>query len=126
MHRKTRFLVNIAWLVASPAVLAQSAFDATARGTECRATSGGSLHCIYRVGKDLEFSITAIGAPDSGVSFLRSNIKGDFYARFGIVHGCIIVTFGDGASPKAAGDYAFVSPRTGRVYRSWQECQAPG
>ena len=104
--------------------LAQSVFEAAVRGTACRQSAKGSLNCIYAVGRDLEFSITAAGEADAGISFLRSSIKGDYYARFGVLHGCIIVAQGEATTQLAPIDYAYVSPKTGRVYKSWQECQS--
>ena len=110
---------------ASPWSVAQSLFDITTRGTSCKALSDGSLFCKYEVGKDLEFSITSVGREDAGVSFLRSSIKGDYWARFGVLHGCVIVVQGEGTAQTAArADFAFVSPKNGRVYHTWQECQS--
>jgi hypothetical protein len=100
-------------------------FDATTRGTSCTSTSRGSLECRYKVGRDLEFSITAVGQSDAGISFIRSNSGGDYYARFGIQHGCVIVAYGERGlkETKTPSEFAFVSPRNGRVYRAWPECQ---
>ena len=105
--------------------LAQSAFDATVRGASCKQGPTGALNCNYKVGGDLEFSITDAGAADVGISFLRSNIKGDYYARFGPMHGCVIVAQGEATTSSAPVDFAFVSPKNGKVYRTWPECQAP-
>lgn len=105
-------------------VLAQSAFEVAVRGAACRQNTNGALNCTYTVGRDLEFSITAAGEADAGISFLRSSIKGDYYARFGVLHGCIIVAQGEATTQPAPIDYAYVSPKTGRVYKSWQECQS--
>jgi hypothetical protein len=104
-------------------VAAQSAFDATVRGTSCKALADGSLFCKYEIGKDLEFSITSVGEKDAGISFLRSSIKGDYWARFGVMHGCVIVLQGEAVSQSTALPFAFVSPKNGRVYKSWEECQ---
>lgn len=103
MHmRLAKFgVVSLASSAIATSAFAQTAFEATTRGATCRQDVGGSRYCSYKVGKDLEFSIAAVGEPDAGVSFLRSNIKGDFYARFGVQHGCIIVAAGESA-PKAA------------------------
>jgi hypothetical protein len=105
---------------------AGSVFDLTVRGASCKQNSQGSLICRYVVGSDLELSITAAGEADTGVSFLRSNIKGDYFARFGVAHGCVIVAEGGATAKVSAGpsDYAFISPKNGRVYRTWQECKA--
>lgn len=108
---------------ASPWSAAQSLFDITTRGTSCKAISDGSLFCRYEVGKDLEFSVTSVGTEDAGISFLRSNIKGDYWARFGVMHGCIIVLQGEKAARTASGEVAFVSPKNGRVYQTWEDCQ---
>jgi len=108
------------------ASLAQSTFDLTVRGTSCNATQpSGSLHCTYRVGKDLEFSITSIGEPDATIAVLRANIDGDFFLRVGMIHGCAIVAAGAKA-PKSASEPetsgALVSPVTGKVLRTWADC----
>ena len=108
---------------------AQSVYDAVVAGMSCKQAMNGPMHCVYKVGQGLEFSITAVGAEDAGISFLRSNIAADFYARFGVQHGCVIVAAGESAPTWAADpgkDFACVSPRNGRVYRSWQQCKAAG
>lgn len=113
-------------LLTAQSASAQSLFDLAVRGTSCNALSDSSLFCTYQVGKDLEFSITSVGQSDTGISFLRSNINGDYFARYGVMHGCIIVERGMTAPKRKSpeDDYAFVSPKTGQVYKSWQECQA--
>ena len=109
-------------------VLGQTTFDLTVRGTTCSATHpSGSLHCTYKVGKDLEFSITNIGEADATIAVLRANIDGDFFLRVGMIHGCAIVAAG-ATAPKSASlpetSDALVSPHTGRVVRTWAECDA--
>ncbi len=118
-----------ALLVLLPAALhGQSTFDLTVRGTSCSAPQpSGSLHCTYKVGKDLEFSITSIGEPNATITVLKANIDGDFFLRVGMIHGCAIVEAGakapkSASSPDASG--ALVSPQTGRVVRTWAECDA--
>jgi hypothetical protein len=88
------------------------------------------MDCRYKVGKDLEFTIAGIGQPDTGVTFVKSSFEGDFYASFGIQHGCVIVKRGQKAvtsqelsGPDSAFDFAFVSPKNGKVYRRWEESQ---
>jgi hypothetical protein len=105
--------------------LAQSLFDITARGMSCRSLSDSSLFCKYEIGNDLEFSITSVGREDAGISFLRSNIEGDYWARFGVMHGCIIVMQGEKtASRTKHAEYTFVSPKNGGAYQTWQECKS--
>lgn len=107
------------------AFAADTPFEATTRGTSCGSTSQGSLECKYKVGRDLEFSIAAVGQSDAGISFTRSSYSGDYYARFGVQHGCVVIAYGEQGLKEAKNPsvYAFVSPRTGRVYRAWTECQ---
>ena len=104
---------------------AQSLFNLTASGSACKAASDGSLSCKYKIGNDLEFSIASVGEADAGISFLRSNFNGDYYARFGVMHGCVIITKGMAAPARSLplDDYVFVSPKTGKIYKNWQECQ---
>ena len=118
------FVGLITFAIYSNLVAAQSPFELTVRDASCKQNLQGNLICNYKVGNDLEFSITAAGETDTGISFIRSNIKGDFYARFGIMHGCIIISQGEVAAQAAPVDHAFVSPKNGRVYRTWQECQS--
>lgn len=76
------------------ALAADTPFEATTRGTSCGSTSQGSLECKYKVGRDLEFSIAAVGQSDAGISFTRSSYTGDYYAPFGVQHGCVIIAYG--------------------------------
>jgi hypothetical protein len=68
-------------------------------------------------------AITGIGQTDSAITFMTSDFKGDFYAAIGVLHGCVIV------KPtlklnnlQHACDCACISPRTGEIYPTWQEC----
>ena len=102
----------------------QTAYALTTVGASCTQTPAGVRICTYKVGRDLEISITAVGQDDAGTSVLRSNANGDFYARTCMLHRCIIVSAGVTAPRRAleVDWYAFVSPRTGLVYRTWQAC----
>jgi hypothetical protein len=79
----------------------------------------------------LKFTIAGIGQPDTAVTFMKSSFAGDFYATFGVLHGCVIAKRGtkgveseDAFESGGFADYAFVSPRNGKVYKSWKQCQA--
>ena len=114
------------WLacIATPTMAIESPFDATVTGAVCTPASDGVLSCHYKIGKGLELSIAAVGQSDAGIGFLRSNIDSDYYARFGVQHGCVIVMYGKrGLDQAKAVDFAFVSPRTGRVYKQWSACK---
>ena len=88
------------------------------------------IHCEYKVGAGLHFTIDGVGEKDAGITFLRSSFDGDFYATFGVYHGCVIVKRGGDAprygplvGPGGPSDIAFVSPKNGKVYRSWTDCK---
>lgn len=110
-------------------LLAQTSFEAATSGANCTQARTGMRTCTYKVGHSLEFTILGVGQFDASVSFERSDAKGDFYARIGLAHRCVIIVPG-GRAPSAVVDalaqYAFVSPRTGLVYRTWQSCDAAG
>lgn len=108
-----------------------STYDEVLKGKQCAAHSNSqTLSCQYRVGADLHLSIDGIGQEDTGVTFVKSNADGDFYATYGVLHGCVVVKRGPKSYTEAPGgpgsmsDYAFISPRNGKVYRSWPECKS--
>jgi len=99
-----------------------STFDAVLAGKKCAERDSQQLDCDYRVGKDLWITLAGIGQSDTAVTFMKANFNGDYYATFGLMHGCVIVKPGEKTQTLA--DFAFISPRTGKVFRSWRECQA--
>ena len=100
-----------------------SAYEDTLAGKVCKISSNQQMNCVYKIGKDLEFSIDGIGTPDTGITFLRcKGIEGDYYATFGLMHGCVIVKHGAG-SDHFGMDFAFVSPKNGNVYKTWEDCK---
>jgi hypothetical protein len=118
-------LITISAIAPSARAEAQSVYDATIRGASCKQNPAGAMNCEFIVGKDLKIAMADVGASDTGISFIRSNYEGDYYARFGVMHGCIIVAPGMRAPrPENAFEFAFISPKNGRVYRDWRECHA--
>ena len=108
-----------------------STYDEVLKGKQCATHPNlQTLSCEYKVGADLHLSIDGIGQEDTGVTFMKSNAEGDFYATYGILHGCFVVKRGPKSHTEAPGgpgsmsDYAFISPRSGKVYRSWSECKS--
>ncbi len=74
----------------------------------------------YRLGESLHFIVAGIGEPDAGIEIRESSSRDDYYAKFGLLHQCVIVSPGEqGPSPV---DQVFVSPRTGKIHRDWVTC----
>jgi hypothetical protein len=104
-------------------------YDATLIGKNCEIYENQSIACEYQVGEGLHFVITDIGGQAGAVSFWKSSRESDFYAAFGLRHGCIVVRRGTQsvasipeAAQKLIDDVAYVSPANGKVYREWQKC----
>jgi len=94
-------------------------------GRDCqRQESINQLDCTYTVGEDLAFIIAGVGQRDASITVWRTvGYEGDFYASFGLLHGCVIVKPGSGnPAAQRAFQMAFVSPRTGEVYADWETC----
>jgi len=114
-----RLIIIVATLtLVSPAVWAEGpAYDDTLSGKKC-SESDQQLNCEYKVGRDLEFSIAGIGVPDTSITFTRTmGLEGEYYASFGLMHGCIIIKHGKNSNLFFK-DFAFVSPKNGKVYRT--------
>jgi hypothetical protein len=114
-----------------------STFDAVVAGTICTQSklpysNSAQLDCVYAVGSGLNFEIDGVGETDAAILINHAEgLKSDFYFKFGLLHGCVIITRGFGKQRASTGqmpglDMAFVSPRSGRVYRTWQECGQSG
>jgi hypothetical protein len=109
-----------------------SSYEFVLAGKKCETgTWDQTLSCEYNVGTGLKLVIAGIGQPDTAVTFMKSSFEGDFYASFGLLHGCVIVHRGkkgvehdDPMEPSGLADYAFVSPRNGKVYQKWDRCKA--
>ena len=99
-------------------------YDATIDGMSCRQQPSGRLDCEYRVGSSLRFVIAGVGQDDAAVTFFRVDSIGDYYAGYAALHGCVVIKPTRQARDSVA-SFAFVSPRDGKVYRSWQNCHQP-
>ncbi len=125
-----RFLNAILWVAAfaySQVAVAQSLqeqlFARVVAGADCKQTVNNGLICDYKVGNKLSFSIKDAGGTDTVVGFQYSNIKDEFYAVY--YFGCIVVVPGHAHPRNYDRDYGvYVSPKSGRVYRTRQECQS--
>ena len=106
-----------------------STYDVVLAGKRCEGVRPREITCEYRVGNDLHFTIDGIGGAWTGIAFIKSDYDGDFYAGYGLGHGCVIVRRGKGSwkdqycgGPGSPVDVAFVSTKTGDVYRNWSAC----
>jgi len=108
----------------------ETTYDLVVKGKSCKEDNSQQLEGNYQVGKDLHIAITGIGQPDTAITYMKSDFYGDFYATYGVMHGCIIVKRGPkGVTAEDYGvgsffDYAFISPKNGKVYTDWEKCQA--
>lgn len=101
----------------------ESTFDVASRAKQCHAQEAmGSIQCDYKIGNDLKIAIAAVGEESAGISFERSDFDGDFYGSVGVAHGCIVVTPGRKSNFEMG--YAFISPKNGKVYRTWWDCKS--
>jgi len=110
--------------------LQKTTYEVVLEGKSCRAVSTQSIECRYTAGKDLQFTIARIRETEASLSLLHSDRQGDFYADVGVYAGCIRVTRGAASDANAftivqegVTDVAFVSIRTGTVYRNAEDCQ---
>ena len=80
--------------------------------------------CEYSVGDGLQFRIVAVGAPDAGIEFEKVLPNSPFRAAVSLRHSCVIVEPTSDNNTSRLPQFAFVSPRTGKVYHTWQDCAA--
>ena len=119
-----RLVFTLVLVLSSQLVGAQqtTTYDTVVRSMACKQNLTGDLECDYHVGRSLHFGIAGVGRQDASIYFYASSFEGDFFAVFGVSHGCVVVRPGRSATPERITDLAFVSPRNGQVYRNWQEC----
>jgi hypothetical protein len=117
-------LASAALLVAvtlQAASVQRSTYDAVVAGMKCQQNSLDGMECDYRVGRSLHFNIAGVGDEDASITFFAASFEGDYYGSIGVLHGCVIVK--PGKASESLIDFAFVSPRTGKVYADWQSCR---
>lgn len=99
------------------------------KGMSCNQGGSGTstetqMVCRYTVGDGLQFSIVSVGAPDAGIVFDKVAADGPYRVAMSVKHGCVIVEPRADRGAAALPQLAFVSPRSGKVYHSWQDCAA--
>ena len=118
-------LLGLLWITGSPAQAETSVYELALKGKQCQEDSHQVLECEYRIGKTLYIAITGIGQTDTAITFLKSDENGDFYVSIGMRHGCVIVKRNPDLPNLAnAFEFAFISPHSGKIYKTWQECGA--
>lgn len=121
-NKKNKFIsIFLFLLFAIPAKAAsQNTFEMLVKGKTCNASSSQKIDCSYRIGNSLWIEIVGVGENDVGVAFMKSDYKGEYYAKIGKMHNCVIVNAGLKSSEIL--DYAFISPKTGKIYKSVEGC----
>ena len=98
-------------------------YDIVVSGMKCQQNSLGDMECNYRVGRSLHFGIVGVGQKDpQAIYFYEASMKGDYFAVLGLTHGCVVVRPGLALPEWQRLSLAFVSPKNGRVYRTWESC----
>ncbi len=108
-------------LIAIPTKAASlNTFEKLVKGKTCNTSSSQKIDCDYKIGDSFWIQIIGIGEDDVGVAIMKSDYKGEYFAKVGRMHNCVIVNTG----LKATGilDYAFISPKTGKIYKSVEGC----
>ena len=118
-------LICLSWLTAPPTNAEASVYELTLKGKQCQENPKQSLEQEYNIGKTLFIALTGIGQTDTAITFIKSDFNRDFYAAIAVLHGCVIVKRNpELINLRNAFDFAFIAPRTGMVYRTWQECES--
>ena len=108
---------------------AESTYELVLAGKSCRHTKAQEIECEYTVGKDLHFWINEVGGAFVTFYVDKSSIGGDYSARLAFSHGCVVVMPHamikalNLDKPGQRANYAYVSPKNGKVYQTWQECE---
>lgn len=102
----------------------ESTYDLILKGKKCEEGYSQQLDCSYKIGKGFWLSLAGVGISDAGVTFMKSDFNGDYYGTYGVLHGCVIVKPGTKNKTNNPVDFAFVSPKNGKVYKDWQSCQS--
>jgi hypothetical protein len=124
-----RFCLHILtlWAVTLSAQAEQSPHDRlfarALAGTKCEQIPNNGRYCTFSFGDSVEIGIKDVGGADTAVGFNNSNIKNEFYAV--LYFGCIAVVPGHAHARNYDRNYGvFISPKTGLVYKTSEECRA--
>lgn len=123
MARTVAILAVFLVIGATGAAQGRTTLQAVTSGMKCNQNSAGDMECDYRVGRSLHFGIVAVGKPDASIYFYSASFEGDYFAVLSLSHGCVIVRPGQAVPLARRVDLAFVSPRNGHVYSTWEACR---
>ena len=126
MKKLRALLIAVIALSESVSLMAATTtYDEVVKGKTCKSSVSQSIECDYKVGASLVVTIAGVGEPYAGITMMKSDFNGDYYAGVGVLHGCIVVNMGTSNPAFSMGvDAALISPKNGKVYRKWQDCQA--
>lgn len=97
-------------------------FQRATAATKCEQEPNNGRYCKYEFPKILEIGIKDVGGSDTVIGFHLSSIKNEFYAV--LYFGCVVIVPGSTHPRNYDREYgAFISPKTGLVYRTSGECQ---
>jgi hypothetical protein len=98
-------------------------YDAVLDGMACKQQKSGRMDCEYRVGRAVRFVVAGVGQDDVVVSFVQVDSAGDYSASIVPLHGCVVVKPTRAtAQADSVATFAYVSPKTGKVYHTWATC----
>ena len=125
MHLRVALLAAVLTSPRPATAQTNPTYDAVVRGLKCTQQNSGQLDCDYRVGRSLRLEIAGDGQSDAAITFYKVDFDGDFYATVGVLHGCVVVKPSH-HPPGQFSQFAFISPKDGKVYRDWQTCSTAG
>jgi hypothetical protein len=99
-----------------------STYERLVKGKSCHSGSNQNIDCDYKIGISFWLKIIGVGEPSATVVFMKSDYQASYYATIGKMHGCVIVQ-----QPLRSGeilDVAFISPMSGKIYKSVDGCYA--
>jgi hypothetical protein len=119
------FIFLVSWFTCFVCVANESTYQKILKGKVCTENpSTQQIDCEYKINTEFWLSIAGIGLPDTAVTFMKADFNGKYYGTFGLLHGCVVVKPGVSNKDSLSIDMAFVSPKNGKIYQTWQLCQS--
>jgi hypothetical protein len=120
MFQINKYIYFVLLIIALPSSAATNTFDKLVKGKTCNTSSSQKIDCDYKISDSFWIQIIGVGEDDVGVAIMKSDYKGEYFAKVGRMHNCVIVN--TGLKAKGILDYAFISPKTGKIYKSVEGC----